>query len=234
MPPIKTIPIEEMVRLYVDERMTLPQLAQRYGVSHGTIFNRLEAAGVKRRERGDRGPLIDPDEVERLYRGGEFVKDIAKRFRRSERWISGLLKARGFTNLHSNPRLLKYPALRTMEVGESVDLPIPPGSRAPHHNFYTIAAKIGIRVSANRVDDATMRVTRIDTEPRNLSGPKIPVDEMIRLRRSGETLKEIAEKSGLSPRGVAYHLAKHGPSGRVAGKNIEKRAAKAGRRVGKK
>ena len=214
------LPLDELTRLYVEERRTLPQLAKHFGASHGTIFNRLREAGAPIRARGDRGPLIDPDEVERLYRGGEFVKDLAKRFRRSERWISGLLKSRGFTNLHSNPRLFKYPALRTMEVGESVDLPIPPGSRAPHHNFYTIAAKIGIRVSANRVDDATMRVTRIDTEPRNRPGPKIPVDEMIRLRRGGDTLQKIAERAGLGPRGVAYHLAKHGLSG-VKGRNTD-------------
>ena len=148
-------------------------------------------------------------EVERRYRGGEFVKDLAKRFRRSERWISGLLKARRFTNLHSNPRLVKYPQLRTMRVGEHVDLPIPPGTRRPHLNFYTIAKKIGIRISVARLDDATIRITRVGTDPRRGPGPKIAASEMVRLRRRGETLGAIAEKAGLSDKGEAYHLAQH-------------------------
>ena len=105
------------------------------------------------------------------------------------------------------------PGTATIQVGEHVDLPIPPGSRSPHHNFYTIAAKIGIRISANRVDAATMRITRIDTAPTKQPGPEIPVDEMIRLRRCGATLREIAGRSGLSPKGAAYHFEKHGLSG---------------------
>ena len=45
--------INEIVRLYFDEELTLTEVGERIGVSHTTIKNRLEAAGYKCRKSGE-------------------------------------------------------------------------------------------------------------------------------------------------------------------------------------
>jgi len=53
----------------------------------------------------------------------------------------------------------RYPALRKLAVGESIDLPN--SARQPHSNFYAVANAAGICVSVRRVGDQKFRVTRV-------------------------------------------------------------------------
>jgi DNA-binding Lrp family transcriptional regulator len=204
------LPVEELTRLYVDERMTLPEIAERFGTTQWTIGNRLRDAGVQKRSRGSRPSLVDPEELERLYRTGVPVTELAKRFGRSQPWISKTLKARGITNLQGKTHRMKHPELRGLAVGEHIDVPGSQAERDLYAVFYMMAKKAGIRVSVTTLDERTIRVTRIGTPPRRNLGSNIPVEEMIKLRRVGATLTEIARRAGLTRKGVKYHLEKAG------------------------
>ena len=54
----------------------------------------------------------------------------------------------------------KYPEVRKLKVGESVDLPKGEWKK-PNTQFYGMAQVAGIRVSTRSIDADTMRVTRI-------------------------------------------------------------------------
>jgi hypothetical protein len=205
------LPVEELTRLYVDERMTLAAIAERFGTTQWTIGNRLRDAGVRKRPRGSRPLKFDPDELERLFRTGSPVTELAQRFGRSQWWISQLLKARGLATSNARPRRGKHPRIPPLAVGDHFDVP---GERADRFRLYAAyqmkAKKAGIRVSVRTLDEHTMRVTRVGTAPRRNVGPNISVKEMIKLRRKGATLTEIARRAGITRTGVRYHLEKEG------------------------
>ena len=209
MRPRVHLPLDELVRLYVEENKGAPEIAELFGTSSGTILNRLREAGAEIRGRGERGP-IDAAEAERLHRAGVPVTELAKRFGRGQPWISRLLKSRGITNLQAKPHRVKHPELRGLAVGEHLDVPGSQAERDLYAVFQRMAKKAGIRVSVRTLDARTIRVTRVDTEPRRNSGPKISVKEMIKLRLAGETLTEIGRRAGITRKGVKYHLEKAG------------------------
>lgn len=49
---VKQLPLEEIAKLYTEDGLSCEAIATRYHVSAGTIWNRLNAAGVERRNRG--------------------------------------------------------------------------------------------------------------------------------------------------------------------------------------
>jgi hypothetical protein len=152
---------------------------------------------------------MDHAEAERLHRGGATVRELAQKYGSSQKHIVELLKAnRGVPNLYAKPHRVKHPEIRELLVGEHVDLPRPPSAGNPHNILYMMARRVGIRVSVRALDERIVRVTRVADAPKK-RGTLIPIAEMIRLRQGGGTLQEIAERAGLSPSGVWYHLAKH-------------------------
>lgn len=55
---------------------------------------------------------------------------------------------------------IKYPQIRELKPGESIDLPRPQ-TRNYYVLFYSMAKLAGIRVSLQTIDDKTVRVTRV-------------------------------------------------------------------------
>lgn len=111
------IPVDEVVRLYVEDGLTLKQIGQRVGVSLVTIANRLDKAGVPRRKppgpvvteewramirathpRGEQHPnfkSLPIDEITRAYESGESVEFIGARLGVSGHCITDKLRLAG-------------------------------------------------------------------------------------------------------------------------------------------
>lgn len=73
----KDIDIQNVVELYESGTST-DRIAKMFGVSPGTILNRLREAGVKRRRSGP-PPKFDRDEICRLYREGVPIAEIKEK-----------------------------------------------------------------------------------------------------------------------------------------------------------
>ena len=103
----KTIPnIDEIARLYFDEKLTLAEVGTRIGVCRDTVRKRLGAAGYKCRTKGEsRHPRIkgacmftasDLTEIQRLYcKAGLSADEIAGRYDCSSPTIRRHLKRQG-------------------------------------------------------------------------------------------------------------------------------------------
>ena len=100
--------INEIVRLYFDEELTLTEVGERIGVSHTTIKNRLEKAGYKCRKQGASGhqrpkreltPMFTESElteIKRLYSEAEkSFSDIALQYGCCDSTIRNYLKRIG-------------------------------------------------------------------------------------------------------------------------------------------
>ena len=100
--------INEIVRLYFKEKLSLPVVGERIGVSHTTIKNRLEKAGYKCRKQGTSGhqrpkreltPMFTESElteIKRLYSEAEkSFSDIALQYGCCDSTIRNYLKESG-------------------------------------------------------------------------------------------------------------------------------------------
>ena len=55
----------------------------------------------------------------------------------------------------------KFPALNSVMIGEHIDVPAGKTIDENYRQFYKIGARLGIKLSVSRLDNKTMRVTRI-------------------------------------------------------------------------
>src|SRR5687767_4632870 len=67
------------------------------------------------------------------------------------------MKVYGIECRKADAWMVKFPQLRKLEIGESVDRPKLLTRPKPHTQFYQMAATIGIRVSTRSIDANTMR-----------------------------------------------------------------------------
>ena len=157
------ISAEEIVRLYTIEKLSLRQIAKIAGISYQAVHGVLDRAYVEFRPRGphlNREPF-DKKVLKKLYlRNKLSVVKIAALFNVSSDTIRKELERHKIQMLDPSTRNVKYPQLRELKIGESIELPRPPGSN-PWMPFHRMAAKTNIRVSTKTIDRHTIRVTRI-------------------------------------------------------------------------
>ncbi len=97
---------QEVVRLYVEDGQSCAQIAERYQKSCGCITYALRQAGVRPAHRQDGRNRSKGNEADivALYRGGQTVRQIAKRFRSTIDTVSGVLRQEGVTPLTAPQR----------------------------------------------------------------------------------------------------------------------------------
>lgn len=95
--PRLDVTVEEVKRLYVDEWLTLTEIARLLDASPTTIANRLDSAGVPRRTFADYcAARVDRDELVRLYVDEQVpVDEIATRKRMATHTVYSHLRAAG-------------------------------------------------------------------------------------------------------------------------------------------
>jgi predicted DNA-binding protein YlxM (UPF0122 family) len=154
------VPLKEILRLYQTERLSAKAIADRFGVTRQTISARLKNAGVVTRTIQPWAELPDTKTLQRLYHGERLtLHQVAERLNTKFDRVYQAMDKYEVPRRKPGSRDGRYPGLRKLAVGESIDLHNP--SRQPHANFYAVAKAARIRVSVRRIGDRTFRVTRV-------------------------------------------------------------------------
>lgn len=155
---------EEIVRLYTIEKLSLRQIAKIAGISYQAVHGVLDRAYVEFRPRGAQltGKPFDKKTLKKLYlRDKLSVVKIAALFNVCSETIRKELERHKIGILAPSTRNVKYPQLRELKIGESIELPRPPGPY-PWLPFHKMASQAKIRVSTKTIDQHTTRITRIE------------------------------------------------------------------------
>ena len=153
--------LQELKDLYLIENLTLQQIGDKFGVSRQAVHWRLRLAGVKLRPRGEKPLDINRENLFDLYVNQKILPSkIAEMFGLSYKSIRGYLLKHNITMHQPGSFYIKYPQIREMKIGKSLEFP-KPAKRQFYGDFYLMAKTGGIRVSVQTIDDKTVRVTRI-------------------------------------------------------------------------
>jgi predicted DNA-binding protein YlxM (UPF0122 family) len=151
----------ELAHMYEQDGLSLGEIAKSFGVSRQAVHYRLKQTGVQMRPPGER-VKIDRQTLVQLYAKERLaIREIANVVQLSDSRVYQLLRVYGIPLRKFSSYPIKYPVLKTLKIGEYVDLPRP-GWNKPQTSFHSMAKGIGIRVSCRTIDERTMRVTRIE------------------------------------------------------------------------
>jgi len=155
----KQIPLDRIVRLY-RKGLTGKQVGDILGVSRQATWYRLKMAGIPTRPMGPFAVYPEKAVIQRLYfEEGLTVKQTAERLNETPDRVRRAMELHGFGTLKRGGKP-KYPQLRTIPVGESIELS-KSELKTPYLSFYGMAKNAGIRVSVKRIDESNFRVTRV-------------------------------------------------------------------------
>lgn len=153
--------IQTLIHLYETERLTIPKIAARLGVSRQTIHERLVRSGVKMRTRLFNQRVIDRDELYRLYVVERLpVYEVAK-ILKTGYYIVNRELMRHSIELRPKAFTRRKPLqMDSLKIGQSAMMPCRP-DRKPYSNLYNAASVRKIRISINRLAPDTVLVTRL-------------------------------------------------------------------------
>lgn len=155
--------IEEIRKLYEDEKLSLQAIASRFGLTKQGIHYRLKSSGVQFRKRG--GSTVDPSDVERLTQmyvdEKKTGKEIGLEIGVSATTVFKRLARYGIDRRRPADWKRKHPELAGLEVGESLIVPRPKRRTKYQHYYYFMGKSLGIRISVKTLDDSHVRLTRV-------------------------------------------------------------------------
>lgn len=154
---------ERMKSLYLEERQTLRQIAEQFGMSHQAVHFRLKKAGTQFRDRSfNKEPLaIDIPLLVHLYVDKRLsMEETAKRLNCSASTVLANLRQLGITRRNSGPRPTLYADIYTMKIGQEV-LVRKPNRSYPKHTVLEVGERIGFELEAEVVSDDLLLVTRL-------------------------------------------------------------------------
>jgi len=142
---------------------TLKEIAVRFNVSKQAVHYRLKAVGVEFRHTGQTAPFIDRGTLERLYIDkGLSAQQIADHVGCLIGKVYTSLKRHGIDRRERGLVSRKYPQLRELNVGESIEVPRPQTKWKYQSYFYPMARSLGIRVSVRTINEQTVKLTRVE------------------------------------------------------------------------
>lgn len=158
----------EMTRLYVDEGLTLEQIAKRFGMYRQNVHYRLKKLGVERRPAAhvagsSRLQAVKLSiEVASLVRkyvvNGKTLIELHRQTGIGRKMLRKILVSEG---VDIRPHLgIPHPEMAKLGLMESIVLDLP-RKKKPHDHCYQTAAKYGIKVSVRKIMKGVYRVTRI-------------------------------------------------------------------------
>lgn len=146
--------------MYVTDRVTLIQIAEKVGVSRPTVSTILKDAGVTVGKKARKATGYESDILRLYVTEDNPVNEIAKLLSLSERALSELLRSNGVKIKRGGMRTIIHTELRLLELGESIELPMV-GLKRRHTylRFYSMARSASIRVSVRVIDESKVKVT---------------------------------------------------------------------------
>jgi len=187
------IPLDEIKRLYIEERLTLREIAARAGVSHQDIHHHLITLGVRRRSRTVRRvkyPRYERGTMHDLYvTQGLAMTEISRRLGTSYTIIKKELAAHGiktgrWSQLTAETRAAHAKAVQLYQQGWKVQ------QIAKHFNksietIYKVLAKAGVELRH-------LKLVRRELDYNTLK--RLYVDERMSLRKLCKTFEVNKEK----------------------------------------
>lgn len=159
---LSKVPTSQIIELYRKQKLSSTEIGDRVGLTRQAVWARLKNAGVPIRPNAKKPPIYGKDLLERLYVfEGLTVAQVAERLNTTSSVIIREMDVFGIERRKPDAWMVKFPELRKLKVGESIDLPKLTTRLRPHTQFYQMATTIGIRVSTRSIDEKTFRVTRI-------------------------------------------------------------------------
>lgn len=159
----KTIPTDTntIAKLYIEKKLTLRQIAARFGVSCQAIHLRLRNEGFNRRQKGRRLTDVDPQIVDALMKDeGLTRREVAARLNTPYAAVTRALRSK-HTGMSNGYICRRYPALNRLKPGENVIVSNLNAKQYQYRQFYAIAIKLGIRISIKTLDRSTIKINRI-------------------------------------------------------------------------
>lgn len=206
---------QDIARLYLEERLTLGEIGERFDVSQKWVRRILKRLGVSLRRRS-RGPP-EPEhlrgrneEIARLYAEGDLtLREIGERFNLSRERVRQIAKRAGVTlRVARRPRV---PAERLRERNAEIIRLYAEGLKRKE-----IAGRVG---ASQTVVDYAVRTAGVNRRRPGIGGwkngtPLLPAEdrrnrnqEIVRLYvEEGLTLREVGACIGMSDVGVLYVL----------------------------
>jgi predicted DNA-binding protein YlxM (UPF0122 family) len=148
-----------VLRQLYDSGLNMKQIAERFGVTKQAIHIRFVNAGIPRRDRSLARFKVDVKLLKRLIQ-----KDKLTNAKAAEALGVPVTVIRPLIKKHKierGYRSRRFPELNSIKVGESILVPRGNTIGQNYIRFYQMGRKLGIKLSANRIDDNTVRVTRI-------------------------------------------------------------------------
>jgi len=153
--------LPEMLRLYVDEKLSVMEVAVRLGVTKQAVYERLRKNSIALEKRPK---TLDPVQLHQLYLiEGLSAGMVAKKLDAAQGTVQRELSRLGIKQPigYIDPRS-KFPQIANMKVGDSFRMERPPGAKPSFNCIYKPARRFGIRLSIARTEDGSYRVTRIE------------------------------------------------------------------------
>ena len=95
----------ELRRLYEVEGLTLRQIAERYGVSHQAVHDRLSRMGISTQRRAHRRNALDAELLQRLYViNGLTIAEVAAELDVAPYFVARELKHHGISRRRTGVR----------------------------------------------------------------------------------------------------------------------------------
>lgn len=153
--------VETRVRLYTRKKQSIREIARLEGVSWQAVHASLKRAGVAFRGKAPDRLQIDKTKLKRLYVKQKLtIGEIAAELKLTRAIVSREIDRHGIAKRHPSNWHVKYPELRKLKIGKSIELPRPNGVRT-YSTFHEMALRANIRVSVHIIDEQSVRVTRI-------------------------------------------------------------------------
>lgn len=148
-PASLNIPIDRLVELYVNQKLSTDAIAKEFGCNHVTVLNYLKKYNIPRRSKlGNRKAVsIEKEAMFDLYKNKKFTqKQIAQQFGHSRFGIQRWMKIYGIKSRGDSESHTKYP--KKNFSGDLLEKAYMTGFRLGDLNVYKIHELIQVRVSS--------------------------------------------------------------------------------------
>lgn len=152
--------VEARVALYTKKKLSIRQIAKLEGISWQAVHASLKRAGVAFRGNAPDYIRIDKTKLKRLYVKQKLtIGEIAAELKLTRAIVSREIDRHGIAKRLPSNWHVKYPALRKLKIGKSIELPRP--NVRTYSAFHEMAQRANIRVRVHIIDEQSVRVTRI-------------------------------------------------------------------------
>jgi predicted DNA-binding protein YlxM (UPF0122 family) len=171
-----TVPLQLLMRLYCDEKLSVAETAARVGMNRNSVYSRFKNNGISLRTEVSKEELRELYEDQRLT-----IKAIAKRTGLGKKTVAKLL------DRYEIPRSFRKPSnhsemIKSIPVGGQIEI-VNTSVNFPK-TIRALARILGIRIVVRRLDEMTFLIDRT---------PDLNPEVVLQMLNEGMSITKIAE-----------------------------------------